>query len=498
MVQALSVSDVVNVDVTISPLATGYSNFGLPLVLGSSSVIDVAERLRAYSTIDQVAADFGYLAPEYQWALLYFSQNPRPNQLYIGRWAQSAVAGVLRGGVRSAAQRLISNYTSINNGGMVISVDGTPRTLSSLNFTNVTNLNGVASIVQTALRVTNPNANVTWDAVQNRFTVQSGTTGPSSQVLYGTAPGSGTDISAIMGLQTGVASLPVAGQNAESFIQAVQTLADVSSKWYFVSAATATPPANSDHLAAAAYIEASGRSRQYHITTQDPLTLDSTSALDIASQLKSFNYSKTHTQFSSTNPYAVASFIGRAATVNFEGSNTTITLKFKQEPGVQAEFLTETQAQTLRSKNCDVFVQYDNDTAIIQESKMANGYFFDEVHGIDWMQNKVQVDLFNLFYQSTTKIPQTDPGMNLIVNCINNSLEAGVRNGLIAPGQWNADGFGQLERGETLTRGYYVYCPPVAFQAQADREQRIAPPIQAAVKFAGAVHFTNVAITVNR
>ena len=35
-------------------------------------------------------------------------------------------------------------------------------------------------------------------------------------------------------------------------------------------------------------------------------------------------------------------------------------------------------------------------------------------------------------------------------------------------------------------------------QAQSDREARKAPPIQIAVKLRGAIHFVDVAITVNR
>jgi hypothetical protein len=49
-----------------------------------------------------------------------------------------------------------------------------------------------------------------------------------------------------------------------------------------------------------------------------------------------------------------------------------------------------------------------------------------------------------------------------------------------------------------LPLGYYVYAPMVETQPQSIREQRIAPTIQAAVKLAGAVHFVNCQINVNR
>ena len=68
----------------------------------------------------------------------------------------------------------------------------------------------------------------------------------------------------------------------------------------------------------------------------------------------------------------------------------------------------------------------------------------------------------------------------------------------MAPGRWNADGFGALEQGEMLTTGYYIYAPAIEDQDQSEREQRKAPVLQCAVKLAGAIHFADVVINVNR
>jgi len=189
----------------------------------------------------------------------------------------------------------------------------------------------------------------------------------------------------------------------------------------------------------------------------------------------------------------------RASTVDFSGVNTTITLKFKQEPGVTAETLTTTQAKALAAKNCNVFVNYNNGTAILQEGVMANGYFFDEVHGLDWLQNQIQTDVFNVLLTAGTKVPQTDAGVTQLINAIENGgAEMAVANGLCAPGVWNAPSVGVVQQGQTLSKGYYFYAPPVASQSQSDRSARKAPLIQGAMKLAGAIHFSNVSISVNR
>lgn len=156
------------------------------------------------------------------------------------------------------------------------------------------------------------------------------------------------------------------------------------------------------------------------------------------------------------------------------------------------------QADALAAKNCNVFVRYDNDTAILQEGVMANGDFFDERHGLDWLQNYVQNNFYNLLYTSTTKVPQTGAGGTRLLASVEQSMAQAVNNGLIAPGVWNGGAIGQLSPGDTLTKGYYAFIQPMAEQAQADREKRKAPPIQVACKLAGAVHFADVLITVVR
>jgi len=84
MSAGLPISDIVNVQVTLSPVATGTRNFGALLVIGSSGVLATSENLRSYASLAAVATDFGTTAPEYLAADLFFSQSPQPSLLYIG------------------------------------------------------------------------------------------------------------------------------------------------------------------------------------------------------------------------------------------------------------------------------------------------------------------------------------------------------------------------------------------------------------------------------
>lgn len=492
MAHGLNVADVVNVTVNLSPLAAQYRNFGVLNIMGSSPVIDVDERIRLYTTLDGVANDFGTTAPEYLAAQTFFSQVPQPAILYVSRWAQSPSQAVLKGAILTPLQQLLSNFTSITAGSLAITVDGTLRTLTNVNLSAATNLNGVASLINTAAA---GSFTVVWDATNSRFVLTSPTTGASSTLSYATS----SPLASALALSTAASALPpVNGIVAETALAAAQVIADKNSQWYGLMLAPVTPVADSVHLALAGYVEGTSPSRIYGVTIQNTNVLDPNVSSDLGSQLKTLNYKRTFSQYSSGNPYAVASMFGRAFTVNFEANNTTLTLKFKQEPGVAAETLTETQALALDTKNVNVFVNYNNDTAILQQGEMANGYFFDEVHGTDWLQNAIQTDVYNLLYQSQTKIPQTDEGTHLIVTTIEATCARAVNNGLAAPGVWNVQGFGQLKQGDTLSKGFYVFAPPVALQSQADREARKSVPIQVALKLAGAIHSVNVLVSVNR
>jgi len=491
MAQGLNIGRLVRATVNLAPLAAARRGFGTLLVVGDSNVINGVDRLRTYVDLESVAEDFGTSAPEYLSASLYFGQSPRPQQLMIGRWLRTATAGLIQGGILTTAEQAMANWTVITTGSFKIDIDGVTKTLSALNFSAQTNLNGVASVINAALT----GGTIAWDG--SRFTVTSSTTGVTSTVGYASATGSGTDISAQLKLTSTTALVPVPGFAAETPVECATELANMSGMWYGLTFAASTMPTDDQAVDVAAFIEGASISRIFGFTETDTRVLDAAWTTDMASRLKALSYKRSFVTFSA-NKYAVASMFGRAFSVNFSANRSTITLMYKQEPGIVAELLTETQAQTLKAKRCNVFVKYMNDTAIIQYGVMSGQAYFDEIHGLDWFVDALQTSLYNLLYQSKTKIPQTDAGQNQLVNTASNVCAEAINNGLVAPGQWNADGFGQLERGQFLTEGFYIYTQPMALQDQSIREQRIAPPIQIALKLAGAIHEIDAIIDVNR
>lgn len=496
MPNGLSVSRIVNVQVTLAVRSALGRNFGALLVLGSSSVITAPEVMRLYQDIESVAIDFGTASEEYKAANLYYQQSPQPRDLYVGKLTRSAIpasAGKLTGAVLTTAEQAISRFSTVTTGALKLSIDGTVVTVTAINLSAVTSLAGVATAVTAKLT----GAKVSYVEGSSQFVVTSNATGATSAIGIPTAAGTGTDIAPLLAIDAAHQPTAQNGQAASSSVlPAVTSALNYSADWYGLVIAD-NAMTDQDHLDVAALINSASDARVYGVTTGAAAVLDSTSTADIASKMKDAGFGRAFVQYSQI-PYAAASAFGRAFTVNFLGNNTTITLKFKQEPGITAETVTAQQADTLKAKNANVFVRYANDTAIIQEGVMCNGDFFDERHGLDWLQNYVQNNLWNLLYTSNTKIPQTEAGVTRLVTNVEQSMDQAVNNGLLAPGIWNGGDIGQVTAGDTLTKGYYVYANSLVSQAQADREARKAPVIQVAAKLAGAIHFADVLINVVR
>lgn len=599
MAIALPISRLINVSVNLSPALAQQANFNSLLLLGTSSIIDVTSRIRAYSSLASVAADFGTLAEEYLAAVAWFGQAPQPTSLLVGRWAKTASNGQLIGGPVSAANQLITAWNAINNGAAQVSIDGIPYAINGMDFTASANLNGVAAVIQTALAALSAGSTVTWDSVNSRFAVTSGSTGATSSVsffrpptavgsvtfagnpanndtvtLNGTAVtfkaagpvgnqvligatlgatltnlvtflnasvdanisqatysnnttklfvinktagaggnaftlaasvavpsggtlggGAGTSVATMSNLITGTGAILAPGVAPETALQAVTLLDNqFSSAFYGLVVPSASV---ADHVAVSGYINADAVAHFYGVTSQDPNELVAGQVTSIGYQLKQQAADDTMWQYSSTSPYAVVSALARILTTNWNGSNTAITLMFKQEPGVVSEQLTLTQVNALEANNGNVFVSYNNATSILETGMCASGQFVDTIIGLDWFISFVQTNLFNVLY-GANKIPQTDAGNAILAASIESSCAQAVTNGLLAPGVWNATGFGQLVFGQVLPKGFYVFAPPIALQNAADRAARKSVPFQVAAKLAGAIHSANVVINVNK
>lgn len=492
MPQTLPVSRVVNIDLSLTPTQAAFPNLSTVLILGTSDSIDTVTRMKSYSDLEEVGVDFSTTDEEYLAAQLWFAQSPQPDNVLIGRWANAATPGELIGGTVDSGDRVVGGWTGIANGSITVSFDGAAVIhVNGLDFSAAANMNAVAAVINTGLGV---NGGCVWDAVNNRFVISSDTTGATSSVSFLTAGNAGTDISTKMKGRDGEGGYLVPGLAAQSALATV-TLFDnmFSSQWYGLDIPSLD---DADLPGVAAYVEASSIPHFLVQNTQDEDCIDPASTTDVMYLAKQAAYTRTAIQYSSTSLYAVISMLARILTTNWLGSNTTITLMFKEEPLVVAENLSTTEADAIDAKNGNVYVAYNNDTSIIQSGITPSGQFIDTVIGCDWLRGAIQTACYNGL-RTQPKVPQTNAGMHYLGTLIESVCVQAVTNGLAAPGIWTGPSFGQLKTGDTLPKGYYIYVPPLSSQSQTDRAARKSVPIQVAIKLAGAVQHVDVIVNVN-
>jgi hypothetical protein len=592
----------------IGSAAAQGENVDTMLILGSTpNVIDATQRMRNYSSLSEVANDFGTTAPEYLAANIWFSQHPQPISVNIGFWAKTAVGAQLVGGSLSTAEQNMALWTPISAGAFMLQHNGVPVNVTGVNFAGQTNLNGVASQIQTALAAA-PNmtgASMTWNTTDDTFRLRAPDIGLTSTLSFLSPPtangsvtfsaqpanldtltingtvvtfvtaapvagqvqigvslaqtmtnlvsylnassdiqlvkmkynlptvgtvlyitsvlagvagnaytlartgasmtlsgatltgGAGVDISDMLNMRsTSDGAYTAQGASPETALQAVQIIDDMySNQWYGLAVLGAS---DTDVLAVAGYVEAANIKHYYTVTDQSAACLTSTDTTSLMYRLGQLSYDKTSVQYSSTSPYAGISYLARILTTNWEGNNTAITLMYKVQPGVVGESLSTSQLNNIRDKNGNVFILYNNQTTIIQDGKSISGQYTDTIIGADWYAIQLQTDVYNLLYTTPTKIPQTDQGMNMIHAVLDATSARAVNNGFLAPGTWTLPGFGVLQMGQYLPKGYYIYQPPIALQSPALRQQRISVPFQIAAKLAGAVHEADISVTINQ
>lgn len=235
------------------------------------------------------------------------------------------------------------------------------------------------------------------------------------------------------------------------------------------------------------------------------LFLPSSSVSDIAgafTDIKNGTDTYTRCLYYSTSALTARLFAaataGRGFSVDFNGSNTAITMNLKQLATISPdEGITQTIYTNCATAGVDIYTDFAGISAYV--SNGANKYF-DEVYNLIWFVSAIKVVGFNALLQAGNKVPQTEPGMSYLKSVYRGICDEAVNNGYVAPGSWtSAEWFGVQADfiNNILQKGYYIYSQPINLQSATARAARQAPLVQIAIKEAGAVHSSSLVISIN-
>jgi hypothetical protein len=191
-----------------------------------------------------------------------------------------------------------------------------------------------------------------------------------------------------------------------------------------------------------------------------------------------------------------AAYASRLMSIDFNATATALTMHLKDITVLTAD-TGVTQAILDSAKNAGVDT-YPNIGGVGKVYCSGVNLFSDQIYTRLALQVDLQIAGFNFLATTTTKIPQTEQGMNGLKGAYRRIMSRYVTAGVFAPGTWNGTTFGDPDAFiRNITEfGFYIYSIPIADQSQDERETRVAPKIQIAAKDSGALHGSDVVVLV--
>ncbi|MBO5927382.1 MAG: DUF3383 family protein [Clostridia bacterium] len=492
--------------VNVSTVSAGQ---GLePLQLGTILLLTDDEPVNALSgdyilsrTASTIMNAFGTESTTAKMANAIFSQTPNilnaGGYVVVAPYKEDVIQTPATSGTLTTVDlsEKLTALLAVTAGDLTVTVDGgTPQALTNINLTQAQDLNGIAAVLDEAIE----GATVT--AVNDALVFTSETTGTTSSVAISETVSSVSDLYGSDYLN-GASAIAAPGQAAVLGPETTaQAIARLSQQIYTEGILTTRTISDLEAIDASNLVEGMPNNILF-LTDISTSTLVSGGLFNTIQNNKNTRKLLYLTGGSSDDIRAnaklfAAAFASRGLSVNYGGSNSTITMTYKDLAGVPVDTnISETILAQCEAIGADVYCSIEGLAKVI--SFKQGGLYFDQLANQIWLRTTVQTTVANLLFTTRTKIPQTTQGVNTIVNAINAVLNQGVINGMIAAGEWNSpDTFGVYAdfMRNIRTQGYYVYFTPLAEQSQADREARKCPVISIAVKEAGAIESANIII----
>lgn len=191
-----------------------------------------------------------------------------------------------------------------------------------------------------------------------------------------------------------------------------------------------------------------------------------------------------------------AGYAGRGMSINFDGSNTALTMHLKTITGMTADTgLTQTLLTSCKNAGVDIYGNF----GVNRTFTSGENLFFDQIYTRLALKTRLQTAGFNFLATTNTKIPQTEEGMNGLKKAYRAVCSLFVSNGTFAPGEWLSSttyGDPETHKRAIAADGYYVYSKPVSSQSTTERDIRKAPAVYIACKDSGAIHSSDVTVFV--
>lgn len=416
------------VDITSRVIGGGLSGLEFAGTLLSKSTRLPAGVAVPFYSQSAVGDYFGTGSTEYKLAGNYFladsNSSRKPKTLWFYRFAESAVGAFLRG----VEVGSLASLKEITNGAFKITVNGTAITCSSLNFSSATNYSDVASAIQTKLASGLASTTCTWDSQSKSFVITSPTTGDTSTITYAEAPASGTDVSGVLGLTSGVLSQ---GSSAKTLTECMEDCVNSNANfWSFMPIWEETA---TEAIQLADWCNSKGIRFLYVMVDKSEDGTVANNPACLGQQVK--DYIGICPDYNTKEHGAMTMGIGAAVDVaQFEGRKTWA---YKAQNGLAYTVNDETKAVNLLGNGYNFYGNYA--TASEEFKLFQNGQcsgdakWLDTYYGQVYIKTGLQNDWLYILMNSNT-VPYNESGYTRLRAGANNTIESAKNAGFIREG----------------------------------------------------------------
>lgn len=420
------------VSVTIDAQTTTPIGLDFGTMLIASGEAAFAERVRTYTSMQGVLADFATTTATYRAAQAVFSQNPRLPALKIGRL--------------TVGSAMIVTLTPVN----LVSLRVYTLTINGQVFTFTADASAVAAEIVAG-----------FITVINAAAMGITASGTATLILTATVAGKPFRVESNSDFTSQNTTPDTSGIAAQ--IAAIQAEDD---NWYGFMM---TSWGKAEITAAAAYIETQKKIAVFTTNDADVLAVGSG---DIASALVALNYERSSLWFSRNPHQYLGGAIMGLMLGQQPGSNTW---KFKTVAGVALDTFSPSELTRLKAKRANYYISIAG-TGNTTEGITPVGEFIDINIFVDWLQNDMQIAIFSAL-KSLPKVPMTDAGITVVRNAIQGSLKRGIE----------AKGIDDTDLSLIV-----INVPKARSLSQSDRNNRRLTGVSFSAPLAGAIHYVTV------
>lgn len=399
------------VSVVPSVIAAGGTALDLNGLILTTSTRTPIGSVVEFATAADVADYFGPSSAEAAAATIYFNgfdnSTKKPGDVLFAQYPTASVAAYVRG----ANVGDLSYVTGLAAGTLTITVDGVPKTSSSINLSGAASFSAAAGLILAAF--TTPGFTVTYDSVSGGFVFTSSTTGASSttSAITGTLAA---------GLKLTAATGAVMSQGAVAATPAAFMANLVLSATNWAAFTTLFDPdvsGNTNKLAFAAWVNGTGNRFLYVPWDTDVTPTQSSAATgSLGYILKDTNSTGTAPIYAPDAMYSVF-VLGYVASLDFEATNGRATLAFRSQTGLAATVTNATAANNLIANGYNFYGSYAtaNDQFVFTYPGLVSGPFewVDSYVNQIWLNNALQLAIMSGLVQAKS-VPYNQVGYTTI------------------------------------------------------------------------------------